>query len=183
MLEAAIKSLGHDPVLANDGEAAWEAFRREPAQAIVCDWQMPRLGGLDLCRRIRARKGDYVYFILLTQQTASDENYQAALEAGVDDFLTKPANIRELRMRLHVAERILGFISTVNRLETFLPICCYCKKIRDGQDYWQQVETYVAARTQTRFSHSICPDCYQSVMVPELRRLGIPDAKDDPKPG
>jgi sigma-B regulation protein RsbU (phosphoserine phosphatase) len=182
VLEAAIISLGHDVVLAGDGEAAWAECQREPAQAVVCDWQMPRLGGLELCRRIRGSPGDYVYFILLTQRAASEENHQAALEAGVDDFLTKPADIRELRMRLHVAARILGFISDVNRLEAFLPICSYCKKVRDDHDYWQQVETYVAARTHTRFSHGICPECYDSVVVPQLRKHGIPDTREGEKP-
>jgi uncharacterized protein YlaI len=56
-------------------------------------------------------------------------------------------------------------------LEAFLPICSYCKKVRDDQNYWQQIEAYINQRTGSEFSHSICPDCYQRVIIPELERI------------
>jgi len=139
---------------------------------VVCDWVMPRLDGLELCRRIRARMGaEYVYFILLTGNSASDDNQRTAAEAGVDDFLTKPLDPQEMWMRLRVAERILRYATQVSQLETFLPICSYCKKIRDDKNYWQQIESYINKRTGTDFSHSVCPDCYQKIIVPELEKL------------
>jgi DNA-binding response OmpR family regulator len=99
-------------------------------------------------------------------------NREAALAAGVDDFLTKPANIEELWMRLKVAERILGFTQQLKQLESFLPICCYCKKIRDDRNYWNQIEEFINARTGTHFSHSICPDCYKRKVIPQLKKTG-----------
>ncbi|MBC8011372.1 MAG: hypothetical protein H7067_14910, partial [Burkholderiales bacterium] len=59
----------------------------------------------------------------------------------------------------------------VRQLEQFLPICGYCKKIRDDSNYWQQIESYINARTGTDFSHSICPDCYANVVQPQLDAL------------
>ena len=173
VLEAALRQLGHDPVLAADGEEAWALLQAGVLRAVVSDWQMMRLDGLGLCRRIRARGGDYVYFILLTNLSATRENQQLAVEAGVDDFLTKPVNPAELWMRLRVAERILRFTTEVRQLESFLPICSYCKKIRDDQNYWQQVEKYVGERTGTSFSHSVCPGCMEDVVRPQLAKLGI----------
>ena len=56
-------------------------------------------------------------------------------------------------------------------LEGLLPICSYCKKIRDDRNYWQQLEGYIKARTGSDFSHSVCPDCYQRVVIPEIQQI------------
>jgi DNA-binding response OmpR family regulator len=172
VLRKALTRLGHDAVEAPDGEAAWTALQSEPVRVIVSDWMMPRLDGLELCRRIReSAPKDYVYFILLTSRDATEENSRAAGDAGVDDFLTKPLDFAELWTRLRVAERILKYTRQVRQLEELLPICSYCKKIRDDQNYWQQMEGYINARTGSEFSHSVCPDCYQRVVLPELEKL------------
>jgi sigma-B regulation protein RsbU (phosphoserine phosphatase) len=167
-----LRRLGHEVIEAADGEEAWTHLKEGGVRVVVCDWVMPRLDGLELCRRIRARMGaEYVYFILLTGNSASDDNQRTAAEAGVDDFLTKPLDPQEMWMRLRVAERILRYATQVSQLETFLPICSYCKKIRDDKNYWQQIESYINKRTGTDFSHSVCPDCYQKIIVPELEKL------------
>ncbi|MGA3007802.1 MAG: response regulator, partial [Opitutaceae bacterium] len=124
-----LRRLGHDVVEAADGEEAWTCLGAGGVRVVVSDWLMPRLDGLELCRRIRSRIGaDYVYFVLLTGNSASDENQRTAAEAGVDDFLTKPLDPQEMWMRLRVAERILRYATQVSQLEAFLPICSYCKK-------------------------------------------------------
>jgi DNA-binding response OmpR family regulator len=176
VLVAALQSLGHQVVSAADGEAAWSAMNDRSLRVIVCDWKLPLLDGLSLCRRIRQHREDYICFILLTQESATGENLDEAFAAGVDDFLTKPVNRRDLKLRLHVATRILAFTTEMRQLESFLPICMYCRKVRDDQDYWQQIETYINQRAGTRFSHSICPSCYESLIVPEMRRMGITEA-------
>ncbi len=144
----------------------------EPVRVVVSDWMMPNSDGLDLCRRIRNRvNSEYIYFILLTARDATEENQTAAADAGVDDFLTKPLDVSELWTRLRVAERILKYTTQVRQLEEMLPICSYCKKIRDDQNYWQQLEGYISERTGSDFSHSVCPDCYKRVVIPELEQL------------
>ncbi|MCF3648243.1 response regulator [Synoicihabitans lomoniglobus] len=172
VLRQALKKLGHEVIEAEDGEAGLDALEREKVRVIVCDWIMPQMDGLEFCRRVRDRPAeDYVYFILLTSRTASTENEREAADAGVDDFLSKPLDVNELWMRLRVAERILQFATQVRTLEAFLPICSYCKKVREDSNYWTQIESYINTRTGTDFSHSVCPDCYQSVVVPELNKL------------
>ncbi len=173
VLESALKSLGHEVVLAADGEAAWSAMSDPTLRVVVSDWRLPQLDGLALCRRIRERRLDYVCFILLTQRQATGENLDEAFAAGVDEFLTKPVDVADLRLRLHVVARILDFTSELRRMESFLPICGYCKKVRDDKKYWQQLEAYLAARAGTRFSHGICPECYDEILVPQLKKLGI----------
>jgi len=182
VLEAALTSLGHEVVLAVDGEEALVRMKTDPVRVIVSDWRMPRIDGLELCRLVRARaSGGYLYFIMLTQLSMNDENHQAALEAGVDDFLAKPVNVRDLRLRLHVAERILHFTHEVRALKELLPICSYCKKIRDDKNYWQQIEGYINERTGSEFSHSVCPDCYTVKIVPELEALKKAQAQNAPR--
>lgn len=172
MMRQALLRLGHEVIEARDGREAWAKLQRQAVRVVVSDWEMPEADGLELCRRIRARlKAEYVYFILVTARDASEENQQNAMDAGVDDFLTKPLDVFELRMRLRTAERILKYTTQVRQLEELLPICSYCKKIRDDQNYWQQMEGYINERTGSEFSHSICPDCYKRVILPELEKL------------
>jgi CheY-like chemotaxis protein len=180
VIRKSLESLGHEVIEARDGEEGWTAWQAGRPRVIVSDWQMPRLDGLRLCRRLRARQGeDYVYFILLTGSSSTAENQRKAAVAGVDDFLTKPVDLSALWMRLRVAERILKYTVQVNRLEELMPMCSYCKKIRDDQNYWQQIESYINERTGSEISHSVCPDCYARLVLPELARL---KAKSKPGP-
>ncbi|HZZ19183.1 MAG TPA: response regulator [Opitutaceae bacterium] len=184
ILKRALEGLGHEVIQARDGEEAWTLWLSEKPRVVVSDWQMPKLDGLKLCRRFREMQGqDYVYFILLTSSHPSAHNRRAASEAGVDDFLTKPIDVSAMWMRLRVAERILKYTTQVHQLEEMMPMCSYCKKIRDDKNYWQQIESYINERTGTEISHSVCPECYQRVVVPELERLktAVPKAKAAPK--
>jgi DNA-binding response OmpR family regulator len=173
VLRQALVRLGHEAVEAPDGDGAWDLLQKtETVRVVVSDWIMPNSDGLELCKRIRGRTGsEYVYFILLSSRDATADNRVAAADAGVDDFLAKPLDFAELWMRLRVAERILRYTTQVRQLEEMLPICSYCKKIRDDQNYWQQIEGYISERTGSDFSHSVCPDCYTRVILPELEKL------------
>jgi phosphoserine phosphatase RsbU/P len=173
VLRQALLRLGHETVEAPDGETALELLQKnDGVRVVVSDWTMPNSDGLALCRRIRARaNAEYIYFILLTARDATKDNQTMAADAGVDDFLSKPLDFGELWMRLRVAERILRYTTQVRQLEEMLPICSYCKKIRDDQNYWRQLESYISERTGADFSHSVCPDCYQRVLVPELEQM------------
>jgi DNA-binding response OmpR family regulator len=183
VLGRALRRLGHEILEAGDGESAWAVLQKEPVRVVVSDWMMPRMNGLDLCRKVRGRVGDeYVYFILLTSSDATEDNQRSAADAGVDDFLTKPLDLNELWTRLRVAERILRYTRQVRQLEELMPICSYCKKIRDDQNYWQQIEGYINERTGSEFSHSVCPDCYTRVIVPELESLRRASHQASPPP-
>jgi phosphoserine phosphatase RsbU/P len=162
VLEAALFKFGYQPVIACDGMEAWDKFNQDPPRLIVSDWMMPRLDGLGLCEKVRARaQTPYTYFILLTANRTSAENHEKASAAGVDDFLVKPLDREAIRMRLRVAERILKYTAQIRQLQEMIPICSYCHKVRDTHDYWDKVENYIQKETGSRFSHGACPQCYE----------------------
>lgn len=174
ILEFTLRHWGHDVVSAEDGESAWRLFDADPVRIIVSDWMMPGIDGLKLCDQVRARpKTEYTYFILLTAVNTDRDNLRKAMDAGIDDFLTKPLDREAIYMRLRVAERILGYTTEIRMLKELLPICMYCKRVRDDQDYWQQVETYIHECTGTNFSHGICPDCFSRQMTSMPARSGM----------
>lgn len=123
MLRAAVTQWGYEVTEACDGEEAWEILKRSDApRLLILDWLMPKLDGVELCSRIRAELKFHHYIILLTQLTGA-ANLIRGLEAGADEFLSKPFNMAELCSRLSVGARILNFenkIDSHNRqLEAF----------------------------------------------------------------
>ncbi|MDB5610884.1 MAG: domain S-box protein [Bradyrhizobium sp.] len=79
--------------------------------------------------------------------------------------------VQERTAELETANRELSHaLSEVKVLNALLPICSYCRKIRDGMDYWRSVESYISKHTNSKFSHSICPECYQNVVKPDLEK-------------
>lgn len=165
ILQFTLQHFGHEVVTAAHGTEAWEKFERDPVRVIVSDWMMPGLDGLQLCQKVRERpKTDYTYFILLTAINTGRENLRKAMDAGIDDFLPKPLDREAILMRLRVAERILEFTTQIRQLKELIPICMYCKRVRDDTNYWDQVETYIHTHTGSNFSHGICPECFDKQM-------------------
>jgi phosphoserine phosphatase RsbU/P len=158
-LVAKLKALGHEVIVTKNGRDAWYAYRTSNPQIVITDRMMPVVSGPDLCCMIRAdARVQYTYIIMLTA-SESKEDYLEGMNAGADDFVTKPFDLDGLKARLRVAERVLNLQSTVDQLEGLLPICSYCKKIRDGNNEWQPVEEYVEHHTDTSFEHALCPEC------------------------
>jgi sigma-B regulation protein RsbU (phosphoserine phosphatase) len=180
-LESMVAQWGYQVVGATDGLEAWQAFQaEEPPRLAVIDWVMPRMDGLELCRQVRATpRLSGVYLLLLTARRAR-EDIVAGLQGGADDYVTKPVDLDELRARMRVGQRIVDLqaalagrvreledaLAHVKQLHGLLPICAWCKRVRDDQNYWQQVESYVSAHSDVQFSHGICPECYQKVFPP-----------------
>lgn len=187
VLEATLTRWGHEVIVTADGDAALAALAQpDPPRLLILDWMMPGHDGPWLCRSIREREdGDRFYVLLLTARMQKDDVVEG-LRAGADDYVTKPFHREELNARVQSGVRILelqdalagriaeleGALSEVRKLKGLLPICAYCKKIRDEGDYWQQVEEYLASHGGAQLSHAVCPDCYERVVRPQLDDLG-----------
>ena len=111
MLEHCLAEFGYEVTIARDGREAFERIRAGMHRLVVSDWEMPEMSGLELCRRIRARpSAGYIYVILLTSRCGT-HNVVEGLNAGADDFISKPFQPQELCVRLRVGERILALES------------------------------------------------------------------------
>ncbi len=189
ILEAALNEWGYATVSVGDGAGAWEALRAPDAPRFaILDWLMPGLDGLEVCRRVRALPTRLPPYLLLLTVRDSRPDIVAGLVGGADDYLTKPFDHTELHARLQTGLRILRLqeelaaelrrsqeaLEMVKQLQGLLPICGYCKRIRDDRNAWQQLEDYISAHSEARFSHGVCPRCWEEHVGPELRRLGEP---------
>ncbi|GJM45501.1 MAG: hypothetical protein DHS20C21_23430 [Gemmatimonadota bacterium] len=190
LLAAFVHRWGHDPVITRDGPEALQALWSEGSPRIaIVDWMMPGLEGPEVVRRIRAAEAQRevrcpIYFILLTAKDRPSDVVHA-FDAGANDYVKKPFQKDELRARVQVGirmhelqdaldERVRDLeeaLAKVDTLQGLLPICSYCKKIRDDQNYWTDVESYIEAVSDAEFSHGVCPGCFAKHMQPRLDEL------------
>jgi len=171
VLKALLELDGHDVTAAWNGIKGWQAFQSGEFSVVLSDWLMPEMDGLELCRRIRASDRPSYSYIILVTALHGKPSYLQGMAAGADDFVSKPLDPDELKARLIVAERIIGVQNRVKHLEGILPTCMYCKQIRDEQNQWIGIESYISKRSRASFSHGICPSCYDKFVQPELDRI------------
>ncbi len=186
LLESTLAEWGYEVVATSDGAAAWRELQREHGpQLILLDWKMPGMDGIEVCRRLRQLPDAQTAHVILVTARRDKEDVVAGLEAGANDYITKPFEPSELRARLQAGARIVELqkhledrvyelecaLAKVKQLQGLLPICAYCKKIRDDRNYWQQVESYITSHSEAQFSHGICPDCHERVVKPELEAI------------
>ena len=178
ILARTLQRWNYQTTLVGDGADAWERLRAatDPTLAIL-DWMMPGMDGPDVCRRVRAELPLANMYLLLVTARESRGDVVAGLDAGADDYIIKPFDPDELRARVAVGARVLALqqklaervvelqaaLSSVKQLRGLLPICSYCKRIRGDDQYWTQVESYIAARSDAQFSHGICPPCAEKL--------------------
>jgi len=182
VLVGVLKKEGHEVTATVNGSEAWQAMQQPDAPALaILDWMMPELDGPEVVRRVRARSTDRPPYLIMLTTKGEKTDIIAGLEAGANDYLAKPFNPGELRARVEVGRRMVELqavlaakieelrqaLDQVKTLRGILPICAACKKIRDDQGYWRQVEVYVRDHTEAEFSHGLCPDCIKR-LYPEL---------------
>lgn len=183
ILQLELKSWGHEVVSTRDGSEAWSIIKTDESPPLaILDWMMPGIDGVEICRRAREmQRAVPVYIILLTAKNGK-QHIVEGLEAGAGDYITKPFDRDELRARVQVAQTVVELqqnlaarvteledaLKLVKQLQGVLPICSYCKNVRDDSNYWQKVESYIAEHSEARFSHGICPDCYKAIIEPQF---------------
>lgn len=169
MVAHILERLGHEAIAVASGAEALRALRDYGYPVVVTDWVMPDVDGLELCRRIRQGDGDgpYTYVIVLTSREGK-ERYLEAMDAGADDFINKPVDVDRLAARLRAAERVLGLHQEVKALRSLLPMCSYCKSVRDDAGRWKRIEEHLHEREDADVSHGICPTCYVVHVKPHL---------------
>ena len=178
ILARTLQRWSYETIVVCDGAQAWEHLRTATAPTLaILDWMMPGMDGPDVCRCVRAELPLANMYLLLVTAREGRGDVIAGLDAGADDYIIKPFDPDELRARVAVGVRVLGLqqklaervvelqaaLSNVKQLHGLLPICSYCKRIRGDDQYWQQVEGYIAEHSDAQFSHGICPACYATI--------------------
>jgi sigma-B regulation protein RsbU (phosphoserine phosphatase) len=185
MVENLIPKWGYNVIPSADGQEAWEKWSADVSiQLAVLDWMMPGLDGLDVCRMIRQAEQPprRTYIIILTGRGRREDIVQG-LQAGANDYITKPFDNEEFRSRLDIGRRIVELqsalservmeleraLTEIKTLQGLLPICMHCHKIREGKDGWTRLEEYVTQHSEAKFSHGICPECL-SKLYPDKKQ-------------
>jgi sigma-B regulation protein RsbU (phosphoserine phosphatase) len=180
MLQAVICRWGFEVVAVEDGAQAWTRLQKPDGPRLaLLDWMMPDMDGLEVCRRVRkAAQPDPPYIIMLTSRVSKGD-IVTGLEAGANDYISKPYHPEELKARLGVGRRVVELqlalaervkqleaaLSHVQTLQGILPICSYCHKIRNDKESWERMENYIVKHSAAKFTHGICPDCMQQQLA------------------
>jgi sigma-B regulation protein RsbU (phosphoserine phosphatase) len=176
VLQAVLSKWDYQVVESQNGLEAWDVLQADQTmQMAIFDWMMPEMDGLELTRRIRASETLSGMYIILLTAKGRTEDIVAGLEAGANDYVAKPFNREELMARVGVGRRVAELqqalalrvgeleatLAEIKTLKGLIPMCASCKKIRDDQGFWQQVEGYLMQHSQAEFSHGLCPECME----------------------
>lgn len=175
-----MKSLqgSYDIYTATNGCDAISQVKNTSPDVIILDVMMPDLSGFDVCKVIKSEEAYADIPILFLTAKDSIEAEIVGLELGGIDYLKKPVNLDllKLRVRNHIElkkrndlvreqrDQLEVALSRIRQLEGIIPICSYCKKIRDDQNCWHQLETYISNHSEALFSHGMCPQCAEEQM-------------------
>lgn len=183
-LTSALKD-DYNILTALNGYDAIDQLKEHHPDLILLDIMMPDIDGFEVCKLIKSDEAfsDIPIIFLTALDTYMGESQ--GLELGGTDYLVKPINfsLLKLRIRNHILfqerhqlvkeqrdllirqkEELENAFARIKQLEGIIPICMYCKKIKDNQNSWQQLERYITEHSEALFSHGMCPDCFEKQM-------------------
>jgi DNA-binding response OmpR family regulator len=178
-LTGVLKKKGHEVTVTVNGVEAWQSLQQPDAPALVIlDWMMPEMDGPEVVRLVRALGTDRPPYIIMLTTKGDKADIIDGLEAGANDYLAKPFAPGELHARIEVGRRMVEMqdaladkieelrqaLDQIKTLSGIIPICMFCKKIRNDQEIWQQLENYIAEHSEADFSHGLCPECAEEQM-------------------
>jgi CheY-like chemotaxis protein len=165
LLERMLRGAGYLSVSSTmDPNEVCELHRKNRYGLILLDLLMPGMDGYKVMEGLKEiEEGGYLPVLVITAQP--DQKLRA-LQAGAKDFVGKPFDLAEVLARVHnmlevrlLYDELQKALEQVKLLSGLLPICMWCKKIRDDQGYWNAIEHYLGQHSEAEFSHGICPDC------------------------
>ena len=175
-----LQEAGYEVIFAQNGLEAVDTMSKEAVDLVLMDVVMPEMNGVEATRKIKAMESAKDIPIIMVTSMGDMDTLQSAFEAGAVDYVTKPIEPIELMARIRSALRLKAemearkkreeeltrknqaleqALSEIKTLRGFIPICAWCKKIRNIEGYWEQMEHYIEQHSQATFSHSICKEC------------------------
>lgn len=160
--------------MVDSGQRAMEILPKVRPDLVLLDVMMPGMNGFEICRQIKTDKDLAALPVIFMTALDSVEDKMIGFSAGAVDYITKPFQQAEVLARIHThitlrkrEKELEAALEEIKTLTGILPICSYCKQIRNDKGYWQQVEEYISEHSGALFTHGICPSCYKK----EIARL------------
>jgi len=171
----------YDASFVTDGERVPELAHKMHPDIILLDIMMPGMDGYRVCELLKSDEELCEIPVLFISSLSDTGDKVKAFEVGGVDYISKPFQKQEVLARIstHLNNRTLQkrlkekvaeleeALANIKTLKGLLPICSHCKKIRDDQGYWKQMEDYIQNHSDALFSHSICPDCIEKIYAKE----------------
>ena len=175
LLELTLVAWGHEVLVARDGREAWDVLRQaDSPQLAILDIMMPQMDGCEVCRRMRELSVVIPRYLILSTAMTAEADVVRGIKSGANDYLARPFHMEELKIKVEVGIQMLELqrvadrvkeleeaVAQIKQSQGLLPICSYCKKVHDDQNYWEKVGTYLSDRIDVPFSHGVCPDCLE----------------------
>jgi DNA-binding response OmpR family regulator len=187
-----LRRAGYEVLEASTGGECLEALRASRPDLVLLDVMLPDMSGVEVCQQIKADQDlQHTFVILASGIRISSDSQAEGLNYGADGYIVRPISNKELVARVQSMERIKlaedallekerqqeelilklqEALAEIKTLKGFIPICASCKKIRDDEGYWNQLEAYISKHTEAIFSHGLCPECAEQYMA-EAQKL------------
>ena len=176
-LSKRLKKHNYDVVPCLSGEEALEKVKAFDFDVVILDVILPGINGYEVCRRLKSDKKTSGIMVLMLSVRKTVEERLKGYAVEADDYITKPYDPEELLAKIRILLRLKNALddrdrfihklqealSKVKTLSGLLPICSSCKKIRDDNGYWNQIEDYIREHSPANFSHSLCPECVKKL--------------------
>jgi PleD family two-component response regulator len=183
---------GYEVLEASTGKECFDAVKTNHPDLVVLDVMLPDITGLDVCRQMKNdKKSEDIFVILASGIQIASERQAEGLDIGADGYIVRPISNKEFLARVQAGERIKRAedalrekereqeelvsqlkeaLAEIKTLKGFIPICASCKKIRDDEGYWDQLEVYISKHTDAKFTHGLCPECFEKYRA-EMKNL------------
>ncbi len=174
--QGTLDCLGYPVMTAGSGNEALALMLEHDFAVVLLDVQMPEMDGFETAELMRRnRRTQHIPIVFVTAISKERKFVFKGYEAGAVDYLFKPIEPEILRSKVEVfcqlatqrkrieaqRQQLAEQLKEIQTLRDIIPICCYCKQIRDDQGYWESVENYMRRQSGARFSHGICPGCFE----------------------
>jgi DNA-binding response OmpR family regulator len=203
-IEVLGKALGgeYEILAALSGEDALELASKCRPDLVLTDVSMPGMDGFELCRCLRGREATHDIPVIFITAMQGDRGEMQGLALGAIDYIQKPVHTDLLRLRVRnslelksqrdmlarrvdelreLHGRLAEEMERVRVLSGMLPICCVCKKIRDGGGHWHPLEVFISRHSDVLFSHGYCPECAREVEKELHEEFGCESQASDPQ--
>ena len=187
-----LRRAGYDVLEASTGTECLDAVQKHHPDLVLLDVMLPDMTGIEVCRQIKSDTSlEDIFVILASEVKVSSERQAEGLDSGADAYIILPISNKEFLARVHAGERIKRAedalrekereqeelvsqlkeaLAEIKTLKGFIPICASCKKIRDDEGYWDQLEAYISKHTDAKFTHGLCPECAEKYRA-EMKKL------------